>query len=562
MMGKILSEASQSIIGMLSAKPVGMETRTANNEFSSLLAAGEDRSRSALDKDGAETAEGNDAEQFLAQLIGNDDQSVTPSEKREMVKTVTMKIVGDDGVDSAQTDASFSPEAASEMQRFVSVLQPSSGDSTQIGKSISDIEPKRASNGFSVTVQSTKEQNPGAGKDTKQASMLAEKQPVTPVDVHAPGDIKPAPSDINIATPENSNVLREGAKTFSAPKMENDPVGQSKTPLDGRILAETKPVSENGVKAKVPSASLSNADKSSPEISVQKPALAQTTATETSQTTNKSTAPILAAPYTDFAIRNRSKTDNVDGKRPAALSSPSNIGSEQPVLDSLDLRLASNRNLAGTKSVQAPEIDARVSKAPTDASMKIETKSSFMEMQKLSTGHDLETTIELSAPAPVAQPTSTQTATQKTVGFDWNAPQFAERFASEISDMRINGDLKKFEINPRNMGRLEVSFLSRGGVEVLQIEAESDAAREVIVQHSQAIQDILKAQGRSDLTLRVDVRDNMFAASQNDSMDFSHQNGAGEQEEHTASPSQNGSAAMTTEGDVDPPAPSDNSRYA
>ncbi|GAB5486151.1 MAG: hypothetical protein Pars93KO_25850 [Parasphingorhabdus sp.] len=554
-MGKILSEASQSIIGMLSAKPVGMETRTANNEFSSLLATGEDRPRSALDKDGAETAEGNDAEQFLAQLIGNDDQSVTPSEKREMVKTVTMKIAGDDGVDSTQTDASFSPEAASEMQRFVSVLQPSSGDSTQIGKSISDIEPKRAPNGANVTVQSTKEQNPGANIDTKQAPMLTGKQLTTPVDL-------PAPSDIKIATPENGNVLREGAKTFSAPKMENDPVGQSKTPLDGRILAESKPVSENGVKAKISSASLSNADKSSPEISVQKPALAQTTTTETSQTTNKSTAPILAAPYTDFAIRNRSKTNNVDGKRPAALSSPSNIGSEQPVLDSLDLRLASNRNLAGTKPVQAPEIDARVSKAPTDASMKIETKSSFMEMQKLSTGHDLETSIELSAPASVAQPASTQTVTQKTVGFDWNAPQFAERFAAEISDMRINGDLKKFEINPRNMGRLEVSFVSRGGVEVLQIEAESDAAREVIVQHSQAIQDILKAQGRSDLTLRVDVRDNMFAASQNDSMDFSQQNGAGEQEEHTASPSQNGSAAMTAEGDVDPPAPSDNSRYA
>ncbi len=555
MMGKILSEASQSIIGMLSAKPVDMETRTANNEFSSLLAAGEDRSRSALDKDGAETAEGNGAEQFLAQLIGNDDESVTPAEKREMLKTDTMKIAGDDGVESAQTDASFSPEAASEMQRFVSVLQPSSGDSTQIGKSISDIEPKRASDAVNVTAQDAKEQNPGANIDTKQAPMLAGKQLTTPVDLPAPGDIK-------IPAQENNSLVKGDAKTSSAPRMESDPVVQSKAALDGKILAESKPISENGVKANISSASSNSSDKLSPEISVQKTALVQTTKTETSQTTNISKAPVPAAPYTDFAVRNRSKTNIVDGKRPAALSTPGNIGSEQPVLDSLDLRLASNRNLAGTKSVQAPEIDARVSTAPSDASMKIETKSSFMEMQKLSTGHDLETSIELSAPAPVAQPTSTQTATQKTVGFDWNAPQFAERFASEISDMRINGDLKKFEINPRNMGRLEVSFVSRGGVEVLQIEAESDAAREVIVQHSQAIQDILKAQGRSDLTLRVDVRDNMFAASQNDSMDFSQQNSAGEQEENTASSSQNGSAAMTAEGDVDPPAPSDNSRYA
>ncbi len=555
MMGKILSEASQSIIGMLSAKPVDMETRTANNEFSSLLATGEDRSRSALDKDGAETAEDNGAEQFLAQLIGNDDQSVTPAEKHKMVKTIMAKIADDDGVDSVEADASFSPDAASEMQRFVSVLQPSSGDSTQIGKSISDIEPKQAPNGANVAVQDIKEQNPDASIDSKQAPMLTDKQLITPVDLPAPGHIK-------IPAQENNSLVKGDAKTSSALKMESDPAVQSKVVLDGKILAESTPVSENGVKAKISSASSNSSDKLSPEINVQKTVLAQTTTTETSQTTNISKVPVPAAPYTDFAIHNRSKTNVVDGKRPAALSTPSNIGSEQPVLDSLDLRLASNRNLAGTKSEQAPEIDARVSTVPTDASMKIEAKSSFMEMQKLSTGHDLETSIELSAPASVAQPTSTQTATQKTVGFDWNAPQFAERFASEISDMRINGDLKKFEINPRNMGRLEVSFVSRGGVEVLQIEAESDAAREVIVQHSQAIQDILKAQGRSDLTLRVDVRDNMFAASQNDSMDFSQQNGAGEQEEHTASSSQNGGAAMTAEGDIDPPAPSDNSRYA
>ena len=48
-----------------------------------------------------------------------------------------------------------------------------------------------------------------------------------------------------------------------------------------------------------------------------------------------------------------------------------------------------------------------------------------------------------------------QAATHKTVNFDWNAPNFAGRFAAEVSGMTTIGDSKKFEINPRNLGRLE-----------------------------------------------------------------------------------------------------------
>jgi len=123
-----------------------------------------------------------------------------------------------------------------------------------------------------------------------------------------------------------------------------------------------------------------------------------------------------------------------------------------------------------------------------------------------------------------------QAATHKIVNFDWTAPNFAGRFAAEVSGITTIGDSKKFVINPRNLGRLEVSFVSRGAAEFIRIEAETDAARDVILQNAQAIQDMLKAQGRSDLTIRVDVKESGFSSLNGGDLNQAQQDSAGTNE--------------------------------
>ncbi len=526
MIDKIMSEASHSIIGMLSAKPLDMETRTANNEFSSLLVPGEALPGPVLDKDGADTAEDKRGEEFLAQLIGDDAKPVSVPNEQEAVKTVKavaakLSVESHEGDSELPFEAAPSPAPVSEMERFVSIMQPPSNGSANVGNDV---------------VRLNKDSAPGQRARISNAA-------ISNTDISDTAIIADVTVDQKVSAkagiPKTSVVADSDATTLPLPKVSEDttvtpPENKSPTMLkpaiEGSQPVASKPVLENSGKTEITHSATNSPVKQPLNIGMPKPALVETKSTDIMQN--------------------------------AAAITPPVSGSERNIRDSLDLRLASKGKVETSKRPQAAETEVRDAAIAADKPLKIETKLPFTEMEKLPAAGQLEKNIELSVPLHSAPVTGGQNTTAKAVSFDWNAPNFAQRFAAEISDLNISGDLKKFEINPRNLGRLEVSFISRGGAEVLQIDAESEAAREMIVQHSQAIQDMLKAQGRSDLTLRVDVKENMFAQSHNENMNFSEQDGTNEQEERSAPSSQNRGTGMSTEGDVDPPAPSDNSRYA
>jgi len=513
MIDKIMSEASHSIIGMLSAKPLDMETRTANNEFSSLLVPGDALSGPVLDKDGADTTDDKRGEEFLAQLIGDDAQPVSIPNEHEAVKAVAAKlsVESHEGDSELPFDAAPSPAPVSEMERFISIVQASSNGSTNVGNEVVQL------NGDSSTGRRARVLNTIITADVSVDQNVSAKTGIPKTSVVADSDAATLP------LPEVSD-----GTTITLP--ENKSSTMFKPAIEGSQPADNKPVLENSGKTEVTHSSTNSQVKQPLNIEMPKPALAETKSADIMQNAAAVTSPVS--------------------------------GSERKIRDSLDLRLASKSKVEASKRPQATEIEVRDATIAADKPMKIETKLPFAEIDKLPAVGQLEKNIELSAPLHSAPVTDGQNSAARTVNFDWNAPKFAQRFAAEISDLNISGDLKKFEINPRNLGRLEVSFISRGGAEVLQIDAESEAAREMIMQHSQAIQDMLKAQGRSDLTLRVDVKENMFAQSHNENMNFSEQHGTNGQDERSAPSSQNRRTGMSAEGDGDPPAPSDNSRYA
>lgn len=506
MIGKIMSEASRSIIGMLSAKPSDMETRTANNEFSSLLLPGENRSRPASGNTAVDVVKGHgtkdgvksDVEEFLNQLIDNDAQPVAPVITPNVAKTIGIKPPVEVSEDVAELSSDTLPLPAThpENLRFIPTVQPSSNEYISTGD---EALPKA-----------------GAAFDLAK--------PGSDLSKHKPDNLR-STSDADV-----DSKLPSRAETQTAP------IAADKQ----RSISPDTPI---------PNAAMSN---------VPAPKDAKK-------------APSTAAPYLDAEIVGTSKDTGIT---PAISAASLNLGPTRQMRDLLAPELASKGKAETSAPKQVPGSQALESKARNAAiaaskPVKAETKLPFADMDNLPAAGHLERTAELSAPVPAAPVAGAHNATTKTVGFDWNAPQFAERFASELADLNGNGDLKKFEINPRNMGRLEVSFITRGAAEIVRIEAESDAVREAIVQHSQAIQDLLKANGRADLTLRVDVRENMFAASDNGGLNPGQQGGTsgsttdrtGERDNGSA-PSSNRGAAIPAENGAEPQVPADNSRYA
>ncbi|WP_417593955.1 flagellar hook-length control protein FliK [Parasphingorhabdus sp.] len=150
---------------------------------------------------------------------------------------------------------------------------------------------------------------------------------------------------------------------------------------------------------------------------------------------------------------------------------------------------------------------------------------------------------------------------QKPAAFDMNSPQLAERLGAEIADISGNGGTKKFEINPRNLGRMEIIFTTRGSTEIVEIQTDHRAAKDIILQHSQALQEVLKSQGRDDVTLRVDVKENMFSSSRSDGGNLSQQENSTSREQQE-SPAQNRQMAQTFDSAAEKDPAADNSRYA
>ena len=150
---------------------------------------------------------------------------------------------------------------------------------------------------------------------------------------------------------------------------------------------------------------------------------------------------------------------------------------------------------------------------------------------------------------------------QANAPFDLSAPRLAERLAAEISDMSVSGESKKFEINPRNLGRMEIMFTTRGSTEIIEIQTDHRSAKDIIVQHSHILQDLLKSQGRDDLTLRVDVKDHMATSTKGESGHFSQQHNRDERQQQSA-PVRPVRTRSAFSGNPDSQPVSDTSRYA
>ena len=108
---------------------------------------------------------------------------------------------------------------------------------------------------------------------------------------------------------------------------------------------------------------------------------------------------------------------------------------------------------------------------------------------------------------------------------------------------------------------MEIILTTRGSTEIIEIQTEHQAAKHIIAQHSQALQDILKSQGRDDLTLRVEVKDIMFSSSNPEGGNLSRQEN-GDSREQQARPSQNRQIAQSLDGALENDSASDRNRYA
>ncbi len=489
MIGKIMSEASHSIIGMLSAKPMDMETRTANNEFSSLLPSGADRSRLAVQDDMADVAKEARDEQFLEQFIGTDAKPEEKVDDPDISKTIGLKVpIEPSNGDTELASESLSPNspAISETDRFISHLLPTTTGSA----GTLDNAP------LTTNPSSIKQSQTGTSADGS-------------------------------AAPDQAYPNANGPRQAEQPATENN--------ADKQRLV----LSEVGKVASIP-LTIGNGRAGNQ---------ATEAALDTVQPGGKATAQGITTALSGTAT-------------PLPLSPMQTAGSERKIKNLLDLRVDSNskadnaalRQISETETLEAAVI-------ASEKPFKIDAKSPHLEIENLAVSALLDENLETVPASQSAAVIGGQSVTQKTVSFDWNAPQFAERFASEVSDLRINGDLKRFEINPRNMGRLEISLIAQGANEILQIRAESDAARDVIAQHSQAIQEMLKGQGRSDLVLRVDVKENMFSSSANQDMNFEQQDSAHARQDDTTSSPNLGSSLSPGEEDG-PQNTGDNGRYA
>ncbi len=572
MIGKIMSEASHSIIGTLSAKLSDMETRTTHNEFSSLLAPGEDRPR-PMSGDGTEDTRN---EQFLEQYITTDSKSAPTAIGPDIPKTIafTASVDGSRGDAELPSDTSSST-SVSEMDRFISHLLPTATETAnanvhknaplaarpstvgQILSGISTDEPATSNrsypNGKGPRTTELPMVDNGVDKPKRELGNVSKVTSIPLIFVDGP-----TTNEVTTPASDLDQKLAMGAKVQNAPVVadknlstfSDEPVseGLKITPAENKQSVESK--SPAAFRPDIESTQKIDGKPQDKSAAIDLPIQSLSTKMPTD------------IPSRDSRAKTQITKTILSGAEPLLASSTLQAaGSGPKIQDLLDLRSDSKTRVAASSSRQFAEIETRETVIAAEKPIKIETKASIVEMENLPTAAPLDANVETVMPAHPTTVPGGQSSMQKTVNFDWNAPQFAERFASEIGDLRINGDLKKFEINPRNMGRLEISLLAQGPNEIIQIEAENQAARDVIAQHSQAIQEMLKAQGRSDLLLRVDLKENMLSAGPNDNMNFEQQDSANAQQERSArSPSHR--SAMASGSEVEPQNSDDNGRYA
>jgi len=433
-MGKIMSEAAHSIIGMLSAKPGSMEHRTSNSDFGSFLQSPEEQPHSEADRLETGVPEGT--------IILNDaDSSIT----HNMGGTIGLPNVFPNLVAPAARERSP-----------LNGLEPQANHDKATTAAGTNIVPARTNiDGLA-----------GATKD-----LVGSFGPSPQPDIRSSG--------INSPIDGMLRSKRAGLVGDVRPAVERATSEQQAADFSSQI---SKAVRGETVKDVL-------VDEAMPVFPFTKPSVAQARWTA---------APLAAAPTSQSGVK------------------ASGAGSQ-----------------------------------PFDAS-RLDTKA----LAKSS-----ELPLDQSAVPTLATQSAVREPAQAAVSFDLSAPRIAERLASEIAVLTANGETKKFEINPRNLGRMEIMLTTRGSTEIIEIQTEHRSAKDIIVQHSQALQDMLKSQGREDLTFRVDVKENMSASSRGDSGNQFQQESRDTREHQSRSARPGRTLAGFNSGSNSDPAP-DNSRYA
>ncbi|MEP3227120.1 MAG: hypothetical protein ABJO01_14170 [Parasphingorhabdus sp.] len=570
-----MTEASHSIIGMLSAKPLDMETGTGNNAFNALLTSGESRPDVALLRDDSETIEEPNSDAFLEQMINPDQVSISTAQPS---KTRVGKIVDDA---DHRPDQIIATELPTDIGAFVSKM---SSPMLAADRTHSD-NTSHSTGSFNAANASIANRAKAENLSSSQRQPLAPEHSVnrsTPIATDATPPSRNAVLNIDsvakIPTPPiNLPADDMVSGRDAAAQRENKGEGRkaiAQVNLSSRLISETREPRDESSK-EYRAIKLSDhaiVRNRSPEAL--KPTLQNLPANPIGAVTGnngkESAVPSHgpsggldknSVPATDIEIHARAVIDVLRGKTPGAAAPSISVGPTRPALDNIDPKASAAQKFDPIKGSDALELKKPMLPAAAEKSMTTGLKPFAVDGKNSSVDLGLQDQVDLPTATAAAATLGASSLTQKSVNFDSNAPQFPERFASEIGDLKINGDLKKFELNPRNLGRLEVSFVTRGGTEMLMIEADNEAARDMILKHGQAIQDLLKSQGRTDLGLRIDLRDNGLAGGHNETMAFDrHDNETADNRDAKQAIRQSQSQLSESEDSADEA--TDTSRYA
>ena len=531
MIGKIMSEAAYSIIGMLSAKPLVMENKASVSDFGSFLQAPEDQRHSnpkAMEADVLEEQNASVGETDPAPTNLTETDNIPPFINQSFGNRIfgqnrsLHKIEASPGM--VDVDGSVDPDSKLSItfNRDILVGEAVQNDSV-IAMSVADGEALQSAPVLASEII-LPQANVTLGNETHVNSARAS--------VALDGvDGRAVNQDV---APKQSADLEDGVSRLD-PQAQKTGRSQFRSNVGEQSdLDEIFPSSEKGLlklQGLQPSMRGEMADLAKPIANLTKLVEAQDPDTKFIDPSGKteaikpmpSVSPLVAraGEHTDA----RSAWGRFESRlTPGETSQKAPVNVQNPVMNT-------------TEAAEAAKTDLRVvAKSP-------------------------ETLVEQPLVTNSIAQMAVRETIQKPTSFDMSSPQIAQRLAAEISDISVAGGPKTFELNPRNLGRMEITFTTRGSTEIIEIQTEHRATKDIIGQHSQLLQDILKGQGRDDLTLRVDVKEHMSASTRNDGTSLSQQENR-DAREQPARPSQrrhNGSSLNgSTEND---PAP-DNSRYA
>ena len=496
MIAKMMSEAAHSIIGMFSAKPVGMENNASPLDFGSLLQSSQEQRSSESENIAVNASE----------LVDGEHEDIDEGTVQNCSGHIMLPPVNQDMPLAAWPKVSVSGSLE---------VEPSIDDSRVGISPLSNPESK------------------GLVGLTSEAKPLERGAPV----LAAPTDSLELPQNLVDETKTSAPlVTRSGPEEMKLPDSRDLPIAPlSANAKDGRAPV---PVGSPlvGVAFKLADSS-GEAGKVEPLYPLAERSGRVETKTPVSRDLSIAS---LSAAY---------------GSVPAPRTARSG-GEGAKAADANVLSIASL--FADAKDAQEPvpaglPLDVRAAKRAS-----ADKESAIVEPLKARTAESVVNQLPLTS-VP-AMPTVREPV-QASAPFDLLGPRVAERLAAEITNMSANGETKKFEINPRNLGRMEIMFTTRGATEIIEIQTDHRSAKDVIVQHSHILQDILKSQGRDDLTFRVDVKDNMQGSPRSENGNLAHQDNRDGREQQSV-PRRPGRTASELDSGSESQPVSDHSRYA